>query len=138
MLNVRYAARFGQFLLLACLSTASARLDAQPAGAEQEHSASYADLVTRTLVADGFANVATMVEGQRVFVTFENTRYRDLRRGLSEVAARLLPALGEGELVLVPTVDGVPLGTARYTAGARDVTSAESDSADADLPAPRT
>ena len=138
MLNVRYAARFGQFLLLACLSTASARLDAQPAGAEQEHSASYADLVTRTLVADGFANVATMVEGQRVFVTFENTRYRDLRRGLSEVAARLLPALGEGELVLVPTVDGVPLGTARYTAGARDVTPAESDSADADLPAPRT
>jgi hypothetical protein len=113
MFGVRRAVRFGQFVLFACLA-ASARLDAQPGVAEQEHSASYAELVTRTLVADGFANVATMVEGERVFVTFENTRYRDLRRGLREVAARLLPAPGEGVLVLVPTVDGVPLGTATF------------------------
>lgn len=138
MLDVRGAARFGQFMLLACLGTTSTRLDAQPAAAEQEHSASYADLVTRTLVADGFANVATMVEGQRVFVTFENTRYRDLRRGLGEVAARLLPALEDGELVLVPTVDGVPLGTARYAASVGDIVRAESDTVDAAVPEPRT
>jgi hypothetical protein len=125
-------------MLLACLAAASARLDAQPGAAEQAHSASDADLVTRALVADGFANVATMVEGERVFVTFENTRYRDLRRGLDEVAARLLPALEAGELVLVPTVDGVPLGTARYTAGSGSGAPSESDTADAVVPAPRT
>ena len=137
MSDVRRAVRLGQFVLITCLAAASARLDAQPGAAEQEHSASDADLVTRTLVADGFANVATIVEGERVFVTFENTRYRDLRRGLDEAAARLLPVLGDGELVLVPTVDGVPLGTARYTAGAGSVAHTESDSTDAAVPGPR-
>ncbi|MCA1791480.1 MAG: hypothetical protein LC667_17025, partial [Thioalkalivibrio sp.] len=39
------------------------------------------------------------------------------RRGLSEAAALLLAGMGAGaELVLVPSVDGVPLGTARYPA----------------------
>jgi hypothetical protein len=75
-----------------------------------------ADLVTRTLVARGFANVATVVEGSDVFVTFENTRFRDLRRALREVASDVHPLLDGGELVLVPSVDGVPLGTARYPA----------------------
>ncbi|HEX6373197.1 MAG TPA: YjbH domain-containing protein [Longimicrobium sp.] len=76
-----------------------------------------ADLVTHTLAFRGFANVAAVVEGQHVFVTFENTRYRDLPRALDEVAGQLLPSLGAGmELVLVPTVDGVPLGNARYAA----------------------
>lgn len=76
-----------------------------------------ADLVTRTLVARGFANVATMVEGSSLFVTFENTRYRDLRRALREVAAEVQPLLhADGELVLVPSVDGVPLGMARFGA----------------------
>jgi hypothetical protein len=71
--------------------------------------------VTEALVSRGFVNVATVVEGNRVFVTFENTRYRDSRRGLDEVAAQLLPAVAaEGELVLVPSADGVPLGTATY------------------------
>lgn len=89
-----------------------------------------ADLVTRALTSRGFANVAAVVEGERVFVTFENTRYRDLRRGLREVAAQLLPAIGAGgELVLVPSVDGVPLGTATYAAGARPAAPAEEDSA---------
>ena len=86
-------------------------------------------LIPQTLTAGGFANVAALVDGQRVFVTFENTRYRDLRRALDEVAARLLPTLGAGdELVLVPTVDGVPLGTARYTG--EGTVSAEPASAD--------
>lgn len=77
-----------------------------------------ADQITRTLVFDGFANVAATVEGHRVFVTFENTRYRESRRGLDEVAARLLPTVGPGrELVLIPSADGVPLGLATYVAG---------------------
>lgn len=74
-----------------------------------------AEGITRALVARGFANVATVVDGRRVLVTFENTRFRDPRRALSDVAAQVLPSLGaRGELVLVPSVDGVPLGTARY------------------------
>jgi hypothetical protein len=85
----------------------------------------------------GFSNVATVVEGRRVFVTFENTRYRDLRRGLREVAAELLPSLGPaGELVLAPTLDGVPLGTATFRAGI-SVSSGPVGSA-VPRPAPRT
>ena len=110
------------FALLACTLAAAALSAQQPDAAPavepraNAESAAGADaaLVTRTLVSLGFANVAAVVQGQRVFVTFENTRYRDLRRALDEVAARLLPT--GRELVLVPSVDGVPLGTAAYMA----------------------
>ncbi|HEX6911776.1 MAG TPA: hypothetical protein VF142_15340 [Longimicrobium sp.] len=112
--------RISQFVLIGCMAGGPEPLCAQPGTSEDGHSARYADLVTRALVSDGFSNVATVVERERVFVTFENTRYRDLRRGLDEVAEQLLPAMGDGELVLVPTVDGVPLGTARYSDAARD------------------
>lgn len=95
--------------------------------------------VTRTLVSRGFANVATVVEGDRVFVTFENTRYRDLRRALREVAAELLPVMVDArELVLVPSVDGVPLGTARYAAVRSSLSGADLAAADAFAPKPRT
>ncbi|HEV3049498.1 MAG TPA: YjbH domain-containing protein [Longimicrobium sp.] len=117
--------RLGRSLgLLACTLAAATSLAAQQpdtapppvpvadSGSAAPASAADADLITRTLVSRGFANVATVVEGRRVFVTFENTRYRDLRRALHEVAAGLLP--GADELVLVPSVDGVPLGTAWY------------------------
>jgi hypothetical protein len=111
MLNIYRSVQFRQFALIAC--AVAVPLGGQSGSAPYEHTA-YEDLVTRTLLADGFSNVATVVEGQRVFVTFENTRYRDLRRALREVATRLLPAGGGAELVLVPTVDGVPLGTATF------------------------
>jgi len=89
--------------------------DTQPAPATPSAPLPDADLVTRTLVARGFANVATVVEGGAVFITFENTRFRDLRRALREVAAELHPLIdGAEELVLVPSVDGIPLGTARF------------------------
>jgi hypothetical protein len=66
-------------------------------------------------VRRGFANVAAVVDGPRVVVTFENTRYRDERRALREAAGLLLPELGEGpELVLVPTNRAVPLAAVRY------------------------
>jgi hypothetical protein len=138
---------------LACALVASVPLHGQPGAAPLEYSAHVqqekttpfapsapdADLVTRTLAAEGFANVATVVEGQRVFVTFENTRYRDLRRGLREVAALLLPSVGaNGEIVLVPSVDGVPLGTARYSAADALTAPTDFDSADAAVPRPRT
>ncbi|HEX2206420.1 MAG TPA: YjbH domain-containing protein [Longimicrobium sp.] len=119
--------------LLACLAI-PAHLRAQeivdPSPQPPVAASSSADgiLIPQTLAAGGFANVAAVVDGQRVFVTFENTRHRDLRLGLNEVAARLLPTLGAGdELVLVPTVDGVPLGTARYTAAAPARDSADSE-----------
>lgn len=71
---------------------------------------------TQLLTADGFSNVAVL-HGRRLWVTFENTRYRDSRRALDEAAALLLPTLADGsELVLVPTVDGVMLGQATYAA----------------------
>lgn len=88
--------------------------------------------VTRALVSRGFANVATVVEGNRVFVTFENTRYRDLRRALREVAAELQPMLGgDIELVLVPSVDGVPLGTAGFSTVVGASAATDEDGADA-------
>lgn len=127
--------------LLACALTTAAPLRAQPPAGGAEGGSSRpawtappalpdAGLITDALTSRGFANVAAVLEGQRIFVTFENTRYRDLRRGLREVAAQLLPAIGAGgELVLVPSVDGVPLGTARYSAAPRSVAAAEDDSA---------
>jgi hypothetical protein len=113
--------------LLACVVSASAH--AQPGVPEYEldrhvqpvqpapaSTSVDTEIITRTLADRGFANVATVVEGQRVFVTFENTRYRDLPRALQSVAAQLLAMLAPGtELVLVPSVDFVPLGTAEYT-----------------------
>ncbi len=87
-----------------------------PATASATSSLSLSDTVTAVLVSHGFANVATVLEGGQVVVTFENTRYRDLARGLREIAELLLPLLRQcGELVLVPSVDGVPLGTVRYS-----------------------
>lgn len=74
-----------------------------------------ADRVTLALVRRGFANVAAVVDGPRVFVAFENTRFRDERRALREAAGLVLPELGEGrELVLVPTNRAVPLVAVRY------------------------
>jgi hypothetical protein len=138
--------------LLACVVVASAPVHAQPGVARLEPTAQVqpkatalfapsspdAELVTRTLTARGFANVSTIIEGQRVFVTFENTRYRDLRRGLREVAALLRggPAVG-GELVLVPSVDGVPLGTAAYPVAGASTAPAEPDTLASAAPEPR-
>lgn len=77
-----------------------------------------AERATRTLVAHHFANVAAFADGPRLFVMYENARYRDERRALREAASLLLPELDEGqELVLVPTHRAIPLITARYTPG---------------------
>lgn len=128
---------------LAAARSAAQQPDAAPpqqpvanAGSATPASAADADLITRTLVSRGFANVATVVEGRRVFVTFENTRYRDLRRALHEVAAGLLP--GASELVLVPSVDGVPLGTARYVADPVAGAFADAIAGESAVPRPKT
>jgi hypothetical protein len=74
-----------------------------------------AERATATLVAHHFANVAAFVDGPRLFVVYENARYRDDRRALREAAALLLPDLDDGqELVLVPTNRAIPLIAARY------------------------
>lgn len=71
--------------------------------------------IGQILVCHGYANVAAVVDGPRVVVTFENTRYRDERRGLSEAARLLLPEIGDGqELVLVPSSRAIPLVAASY------------------------
>lgn len=81
--------------------------------------AELAERATHTLVAHHFANVAAFADGPRLFVVYENARYRDERRALREAAGLLLPELGDGqELVLVPTHRAIPLVTARYTASA--------------------
>lgn len=78
-----------------------------------------AERATRTLVANHFANVAAFQDGPRLFVVYENARYRDERRALREAARLLLPDLSDGlELVLVPTNRAIPLITVRYVAGA--------------------
>jgi hypothetical protein len=101
-------------------------LNAQQSGAS---ASADAQLITDVVASRGFANVATVVEGGGLYVTFENTRFRDLRRALSEVAEQLLPATGAGgELVLVPTMDGVPLGAARYSVAKGPTASAEAAS----------
>jgi hypothetical protein len=113
------------FGLLACTVALPASSRAQAGAPPHDHAdatppaeaAGLADaaVVTRALASRGFANVAAVIERDRVFVTFENTRFRDLRRALREVAAELSPLLPPGgELVLVPSVDGVPLGTAAF------------------------
>ncbi len=80
-----------------------------------------ADHVTLALVRHGFANVAAVVDGPRVFATFENARYRDERQALREAAGLLLPELEEGrELVLVPTNRAVPLVAVRYDGSRHD------------------
>lgn len=137
-------------LLLACCTVASPAA-AQANGSTEPQSASSLEMsgallgtfadgaVTRMLVTRGYANVAAVVDGGRVFVTFENTRYRDLRRALHEVAAELLPIIGaDGELVLVPSVDGVPLGSATYAAALGFAAMRDEGWTDADVPAPRT
>jgi len=77
-----------------------------------------ADVAARAvaiLVCHGYANVAAVVDGARVAVTFENTRYRDERCGLREAARLLLPGIDDGqELVLVPSNRAIPLVAARY------------------------
>jgi len=85
------------------------------------------------LVCHGYANVAAVMDGPRVAVTFENTRFRDERRGLREAARLLLPEIGEGrELVLVPSNRAIPLVAARYAALAPELRAL----APADLPPP--
>jgi hypothetical protein len=77
-----------------------------------------AERATHTLVAHHFANVAAFAEGSRLYVLYENARYRDERRALREAAELLLPELNDGqELVLVPSNRAIPLITARYAAG---------------------
>lgn len=98
--------------------------------------AELAERATRTLVANHFANVAAFVEGPRLYVVYENARYRDERRALREAASLLLPVLSDGqELVLVPTHRGVPLITARYTAS-QDATP-QTPAEDGPVPGPR-
>lgn len=76
-----------------------------------------AEDATRTLVAQHFTNVAAFVEEPRLYVLYENARYRDDRCALREAAGLLLPKLKDRqELVLVPTHRTIPLITARYTA----------------------
>ncbi|HEX2191287.1 MAG TPA: YjbH domain-containing protein [Longimicrobiaceae bacterium] len=71
--------------------------------------------ITRTLVRHGFSDVAAVVQGARVYVAFENTRYRDDRRALGEAAALVLAEFdGARELVLVPTSRAVPFVAVRY------------------------
>lgn len=97
------------------------------------------DAVTRALVGRGYANVAVIVECDRVFATFENTRYRDLRRALHEVTAELLPIINaERQLVLLPSIDGVPLGSATFAAAPAASGAGTTARAEAGVPAPRT
>jgi len=74
------------------------------------------DELVRILTGDGFANVAVVIDGRRVAVTYENARYRDPRRALARAAELLLPRLGVGqELVLVPSVTAIPIISARFS-----------------------
>ncbi len=103
--------------------------DADPLAPSREVAARLAAV----LVRHGYANVAAAVDGGRIAVTFENTRYRDERRGLREAARLLLPGIGDGqELVLVPTHRAVPLVAVRYAPLAPGLRSVAPD----DLPSP--
>lgn len=125
-------------LLLLCAGNARAVVEvraqgpasaAQPSASEARCRAAGADAhpvapdaagrAAATLVRRGYANVAAVVEGRCLVATFENTRYRDERRGLREAARLLLSEVGAGqELVLVPTNRAIPLVAARYPGGA--------------------
>ena len=68
--------------------------------------------ITQLLASQGFSNVAAVVEGSRLIVTYENARYRDERRALSEAVGLLRPELSaDEELVLVPSTASVPLAS---------------------------
>jgi len=90
--------------------------DSIRASATRRHGASQLeDRLTRILVDDGYANVAAVVERERVSIVYENARYRDPRRGLRRAAELLQPEIAPGqELILVPTVTAVPLLSAHY------------------------
>jgi hypothetical protein len=102
------------FTVVACLLLGAP----EGAGAQlPEGEPAHADGIVRLLTSRGFSNAGAVVDGQRLWVTLENTRYRDTRRALDEAAALLLPMLGDArELVLVPTRDGVMLGKSVYSA----------------------
>lgn len=86
--------------------------------------------MTPILVSGGYANVAVVREGRRVFVAFENTRYRDERRAMQEAARALLPELREGEeLVLVPSSRAIPLVAIRYDTSAAACTATDAHDA---------
>ncbi|MFL5384947.1 MAG: YjbH domain-containing protein [Longimicrobiaceae bacterium] len=83
------------------------------------------DLAVRaaaSMTRRGFANVAAVLDGQRLFVAFENTLYRDERRALRQAAELVWPELDAGqELVLVATDRAIPLVALRYaTPGGMD------------------
>jgi len=85
-------------------------------------SAEAAGRAVRLLAAHGFANVGGMADGKCLVVAYENTRYRDQRRGLREAAGLLAPLLGpRQDLVLVPTYRTVPLVTAHVSAARADL-----------------
>jgi hypothetical protein len=96
--------------------------DAQEtAAAPADVDASPSERLRRVLVEDGFANVQVAAGGGRVVAAYENTRYRDPRRGMHRVAELLREEAGaEPQLVLVPTVGAVPLLTAKFAAGPGD------------------
>lgn len=102
------------FVLCGSGLTQNAGLFAQESGSTDRP---LAEDATRTMVAGHFANVAAFVDGPRLYVLYENARYRDDRCALREAAGLLLPKLkDQQELVLVPTDRAIPLITARLTA----------------------
>jgi hypothetical protein len=83
--------------------------------------ASLASRVASRLAAEGFMDVAVVMEGSRVGVRFQNTRYRDRRRALEAAAALALVELPpQHELVLVASDGGVSLLSASYTSRAAE------------------
>lgn len=88
------------------------------AAAHATADAAASERLRRVLVEDGFANVQVAAGGGRVVAAYENTRYRDPRRGMRRVAELLRREAGaEPQLVLVPTVAAVPLLSATLAPG---------------------
>lgn len=98
-----------QLVCIACLT-----LTVPPVFGQNE----VADRLQVALVKNGFENVAVLLEGRQLIVTYENRIYRDESRAAQEVLALLVPMLpAQITLTLIPQNRRLPLAAITLAPG---------------------